>query len=72
MASCASTQSPYPTEVTDAVDAVNNFYDAVKNKNVDSRIEIKSTQTESQNSLINKLISPHLINKSIISFNCFI
>ena len=42
-------------------------YSLIKNKNVDSRIEKKSSQTESQNSLINKLISPHLINKSIIS-----
>lgn len=40
--SCATTQSPYPKEVTDAVETVSNFYDAVKNKNIDKTYQYLS------------------------------
>ena len=35
MTACATAPSPYPQEVSDAVDTVNNFYDAVKSKDAD-------------------------------------
>ncbi|MBR4986224.1 MAG: hypothetical protein IKY83_10865 [Proteobacteria bacterium] len=34
-ASCASAPDLYPAEVTDALDAINGFYDAVKHKNAE-------------------------------------
>ena len=41
-------------------------YSLIKSKTIDN-VDIKTPQNESQNSMINNLISPHLINKSIIS-----
>lgn len=35
MTACATAPSPYPREVSAAVDTVNNFYDAVKSKDAD-------------------------------------